>query len=309
MTRARFGAFAAPTMGSEHLLAVRLLRPIAAMRGRYREAGCLSGDWTSVLIARAHRMWTRSSRQRLLVGAVAAIAASTGCELSRLGGIVITQHCGYSATIFVATAEGDATRHLLSVGDTGWAATQVIDDNCVAWTTAPIYSSDSSVLTLAPGVADGHGNTVAIIAKAPGSTVLTVDRGGIDASARIEVVPAPLPIDSISVRWGGRMFGADSVLAAVTDSAGNLISLTLPVRGGATLVMTGFRNGNSTVYLPVALASSDSAVASVGCLCDWPSEHQPCGGVIGGVSGQAAGTSTVTVTARQYQRSFLVTVR
>jgi hypothetical protein len=262
----------------------------------------------------------RSSQSRmpgprwcLLVGALAAIAASTGCELSRLGGIVITQHCGYSATIFVATAEGDAARHLLLVGDTGWAATQVIDEHCHAWSTEAIYSSDSTVLTVAPGVADGHGNTVAIIAKAPGSAVLTVGRGGADASARIDVVPVPLPIDSISVRWGGRMFG-DSIFTVVTDSVENLVSLTLPVQGKATLVMRAFRNRDSTAYLPVTLASSDSTVAPVYCLCDWVSWHGPCGGaggpgILGVVSGRAAGTSTVTATARQYRRSFLVTVR
>lgn len=224
---------------------------------------------------------------------------------------------------YVYTPEGDTTRHLLTIGDTGYALmTALTDFGCVGGT-PPCYaevpggvefrSSDSSKVQPATRNMGVSGGYVVFVGKAPGSVYISARVQGLEASTLIVVTAASLPIDSVRLRQG-LLNPYDPRLAVTTDGAANLVSVTLPVRYVFNPRILVFRAGDSTVYLPVTLTSSDSTVVWpwVNCLGFLTFDWMPCSNGGGGMSffsGVGPGTTTVTLRARHQEYALLVTVQ
>jgi len=265
---------------------------------------------------------TRSGFLPLLVGL--ALVGAAGCDTK-----VAAPTSGsnpYHMTVF--TPEGDATLHLLSVGDTGFAELYV-DKSCVyvCWPEAAygeFRSSDTNVVTLQYIDSTGtgaavRGHAVRIFGRAPGSAHVSYIFASSPErwadSMRVGVVAAPLPVDSVRVRLRHASGGS-----AVTDAAGNVVSATLSAGAGLDFRTVAFRGGDSTVYLLGTVGSSDTAVAqaSVRSWFLWDDSWRlPCCRVgispwesqNASVSAVFRGSATVTVSARNRGYSFLVTVQ
>ena len=262
-----------------------------------------------------------AGRARALTSPLAALVLAA-CSMSIGEPLRPPAYSSYSVGMAVYSAEGDATRHLLAVGDTGLATLTAWEywsgqgclTTCEDGADGEFASSDGSVV--APARQAFHGFTqLRLLGTAPGSTVVTATSHGQNVYDRIDVVPSPLPVDSIRVR--GAPFLPDSSFAAVTDAAGNVDSVTLPYRAStpaawnyasAWLRILAFRNGDSTVYLPMTASSSDSTVVSAIGQCRFAMASCSSLGWIT-IIGLAPGTETVTVSARSRQFSFVVTVR
>ena len=127
------------------------------------------------------------------------------------------------------------------------------------------------------------------------------------------MVAAPLPVDSIRIRSGWSAF--DSLIGVVPGSTGQLVELTLPVLGYAVLETRIFRGGQRVTSMtpPWTMTSSDPTVAWVDVHCRAAIVDPQCELAVaaenGWVTGLAPGTASVTVTARNIQRSFRVTVQ
>ena len=238
---------------------------------------------------------------------VTALLPVLGC-----GSVSEPTHPIVELSLHVSTAEADADRYLLVVGDTGYASITakrsagcIFTDPCTASVDVEFLSSDGSVVAPAYQQLTTPA-TVIFTAKAPGSVEITAAAQGFVQSARVDVVAAPLPVDSVRIRSGLSSF--DSAIAIVHDPGGNLASLTLAVRGYAALYISVFRDGPS-VRLPLTIESSDSAVAWVSLHCRAQVVDPTCDITGTWVTGLAPGTAAVTVTARNRQRSFSVTVQ
>jgi hypothetical protein len=261
------------------------------------------------------RTW--SGRWLCLIATLAATAALPGCD-SATSPTRGAQPIQYVMQFY--TAEGDAARYLLLVGETDSilvGSTAACPDSIFA----VLRSSDPSVVALfAPTMRPWGGMPphcmvwVPFVGKAPGSVRVSVST--LDSwkdSARVDVVATPLPVDSIRVRLWPNPPPQPSTVTAVTDAAGNVVSMTLSAciniygyicQGSQFPLRTlAFRGGDSTVYLPGTYEVSDSSVVGSG-----------AGMTAGGGHGLWLGarsrrTTTVTVTARNQKYSFLLTVQ
>lgn len=154
---------------------------------------------------------------------------------------------------------------------------------------------------------------VALVAKALGTAQVTATVQGLTQSRRIDVTATPLPVDSIRIRSGWSAF--DSLIGVVHDSTGQLVELTLPMLGYAVLETRIFRGDQwVTIMTPSwTMTSSDPTVAWVDRHCRAAIVDPQCELAVawenGWVTGLAPGTASVTVTARNIQRSFGVTVQ
>ncbi len=221
--------------------------------------------------------------------------------------------------VSVHTAEGDTTRHLLAVGDTGAAVSAAFSSSagcspgavCYAYTEVLLRSSDAAVVSIIPRQSAYLGvDTIRFVGARPGSTYIGAAAEGHADSELVVVVAAPLPLDSVRVRqccWSPSLYYNQGV-TVVTDGAGFLKSAT--VLRGATLAfqMLAYRGVDSTVYLPLTLALSDSALGSVNGMGNSFSlvRSPPTWATFYGLE---PGTATLTVTARGQQYSFLVIVQ
>lgn len=252
-----------------------------------------------------------------------------------LVGLAVLQACGSEATTganprgvvsdlvwYVYTPEGDSTRHLLTVGDTGYAQmTAMTNQGCVGGP-PPCYaevrggvefrSSDSNVVLPVERNMGVSGGWVVFVGKGAGSVYISGRVQGFAESTLVVVPAAALPVDSVRVRERQELNLPGAVV--VRDGAGNLASVTLPAGYAFATRILAFRAADSTVYLPMTFTSSDSSVAWpwVNCLGWLEFDWMPC--TNGGpgssfVSGVGPGTTTVTVMARQQQYSFVVTVQ
>jgi hypothetical protein len=228
----------------------------------------------------------------------------------------------YDVTMWVYTAEGDSTRHLLVVGDTGVATitafAQGPSRGCLASSGVCTYGLDgtlrsSDVGVLEPARESFHGFAqVAVTARAPGAVTLSATIADSVLATRIDVVRSPLPVDSVRVRLHRQ--AGDSLLGAVLDAAGNVASLTLPVGSRdfphfAVVRILAFRGGDSTVYLPTIVTSSDSDAVWVHGTCRFINMSDCTSIGWATISGFEVGSQTVTVTARNRQYSFVVMVQ
>jgi hypothetical protein len=225
---------------------------------------------------------------------------------------------------YVYTPEGDATRHLLTVGDTGYVDMTAMTNNGCVGGSPPCYaevpggvvfrSSDSNVVWPIGRNMGVSGGWVVFVGKRAGSAYLSGRVQGFAESTLVVVPTAPLSIDSVRVRERHDLNVPDPRVATVTDSAGNLVSITLPTRYSFETRILAFRAGDSTVYLPMTFTSSDSAFAwpSVNCIGWLTFDWMPCtngGPGLSSVYGVGPGIATITVTARRQQYSFLVTIQ
>jgi hypothetical protein len=226
---------------------------------------------------------------------------------------------GFAMRLF--TPEGDTARHLLVVGDSGIATIEAFGwdascsfNGCHQAVNAQFTSSDEGVVS--PGRVDVLGFAqFGFVARRPGSVVLSTAAQGQVITARVDVVAAALPVDSVRVRrWAQE---GDSLLAAVTDAAGNVDTLTLPRDSVpacdwcyhlTTLRALAFRGGDSTVYLPMTFRISDSSVVGVATACRFPGQATCDEPAQVWIIGDSPGTATVTVAARGRQYSFVVKV-
>ena len=267
----------------------------------------------------------------LAVAFALAVTGATGCERS-----TSPTFASNPFWMRVLTAEGDATRHLLSVGDTGFAELSAAKPGCtcdfcfcVEDAYGAFHSSDTNVVALQYlDSTDAMGRTrlghsVQFLGKAPGSVQLsysslfTFTLEPWRDSVRVDVVAARLPVDSLRVRLDPST--NTYAVAAVTDAAGNLVSVTLPVGSYVTVRSLAFRGGDPAVYLPGTVASSDTSVAPVAPISPYWAGTFPWGRRVGWSSvregqtatvlGSSSGTATVTVTARSQGYSFPVTVQ
>lgn len=220
---------------------------------------------------------------------------------------------GFNLTVY--TAEGDTTRHLLTVGDSGQALVEAwgrrdgcytdslgITRSCGGPLPAEFTSSNGNIVSPARQSVMGFAD-VLLRGRAVGSVLVSATLRDTTLSRRMDVVVAPLPVDSVRVQLVP--FQGDSILAGVTDAVGNLRSMTLPAGASYYTLINIFRGHDSAVYLLLTFESSDSSIASWGAVCTsacvlrreaW-------------VQGNARGTAQLTVTARNQRYSFLVTVR
>jgi hypothetical protein len=246
-----------------------------------------------------------------------ALAGSPGCEKATSPGLPSNPYF-----MRLLTAEGDASQHLLSVGDTGFAylyeARGCTGDEyiCSEGAYGSFRSSDTSVATLQVGYG---GHSAQFVGRAPSSFWVSYVVRGWSDSMRVDVVAAPLPVDSVRARLDPLQY-AGNLLAVATDAAGNLVSVTLRVGVIARLRLLAFRGGDSTVYLPGTVASADTTV--IVAICSAPSAYffldsGPWGCRVGPsqssvgvwILGRSPGTASVTVSARSQRYSFLVTVQ
>lgn len=214
------------------------------------------------------------------------------------------------------TPDGNATRYMLAVGDTGYVHPNA-SYGCGAPFGYPNLRCDINDGEIVVRIADEQVATFlripdysgrAFVAKAPGTIQISASVSGLVSTAErvvVDVVAVVPPVDSIRVR----RFAWDTSSNVVVDAAGNLLSATLPGGGGSVSTrVIAFRGGDSTVYLPVTTESSDPAVAEMTIFCSFgtrgchSSKHTR-------VKGVAPGAATVTVRGRNQQYSFLVTVR
>jgi hypothetical protein len=269
----------------------------------------------------------------LLSTCAVALIGIAGCHSSTSPTLPVRESNPYYMA--VQTAEGDATRHLLSVGDTGFARL-LLQTSCPGSTIyiVPCFpsdgwgvlsSSDRLVMSLmiwnydSGPTTDSVGHAAQLVGRTLGSVQLSYSAPAFGTqwrdSVRVDVVAAPLPVDSVRVRLGSASGTYNAT--PVSDAAGNLVSVTLVSRASALGIRAlAFRGGDSTVYLLGALASSDTTVA-------WVSQdslplgygvlpfRNRCCHVFGptDVSARSPGTATVTLEARNQRYSFLVTVQ
>lgn len=218
---------------------------------------------------------------------------------------------GASLGMVVFTPEGSATKHVLAVGDTGsvmadagWdcgASHGYVNLRCpIDAVEIVVRVSDQRVvqLTVGGGLYGAH----RIVAKAPGVVQISASTAGLVHTIQVEVVAASLPLDSVRVRPS--FLSRDSALVEV-DAAGNLIALTRAASISTRVV--AFRGGDSTVFVPVTVESSNPAVGNMRIFCEfwWPRCDVPRNTV---VDGSGPGTAVVTLTAGGQRYSFRVAV-
>ncbi len=233
---------------------------------------------------------------------------------------------GNAYLLSIFTAEGDATRNLLALGDTGLAALSR-QRSCPSGTSicapedvyADFLTSDSSVVALQPiATTDSQGQTrdghlVHLIGRAPGS--VQVSSSG--RSVRVDVVATPLPLDSVRARVDPFLCFATQV----SDGSGNVRSVNVTVGQQCDFLTLAYRGGDSTAYLPGVVTSSDTTVAEV--LVDSAATGYPAGDPwvarqcwgceVGArshftVLARLPGPDSVVVTARGRRHAFLVNV-
>ena len=268
-------------------------------------------------LTEVHTMTARFTSHFLLL----AVVGLAGCELPSTPVPRVLSDPQLGLGVF--TPDGNATRYILAVGDTGYLP---VDGsyNCGAahgypYLRCPIDDgdiemriSDEHVAIFASARSSGIRT---FVAKAPGTIQISAATSGLVSMVEVEVVAVVPPVDSIRVR--PRFASQDSV-SVVADAAGNLLAVTLsavrqdvgvpPIYAGLSTRVVAYRGGDSTVYLPVTIESSSPAVAGMTIFC-WFGElgcNVPKNTM---VKGLAPGTATVTITARNQQFPFLVTVR
>ncbi len=241
-----------------------------------------------------------------------AIALLLGCEPAPTvpNGRTVVSHLEWDAL----TPEGDTTRHLLTVGDTGYAMSTAVSNSPDCYNPPPCYaeaevefqSSDQSVVSPGRQSMGESGGILPFVARGQGSAYVRGVVQRFAESTLVVVVGARLPIDSVRVRAAPPT--SDSLVEIIADAAGNVQSITLPIGHSVALRILAFRGGDSTVYLPTAFASSDSAVVWVWTLCrvGWMACATPGAAFVSPV---AAGTASVTATARDRQYVLQVTAR
>jgi len=269
---------------------------------------------------RSHHRRGHVARSAMLVVAAVTGALTQGCESP-----TEPQPPVEALGLVVVSPEGDAGRHLLTVGETGGAEVHAYGTEtcyeigrgdgpwCQASLKGTLTSSDPNVLLPGQTSFDGSAD-IPLAARAPGSVMLTVTVQNRAAGARVDVVQTPLPVDSVRVRWwplpDTSALGPESVLATVNDAAGNLDTLTLAAGGKARLRIVAYRQGDPTVYLPFRLEYSDSTMVgdlNMTRIDPWDPEAPPILEEL--LYGYGQGTATVKVTARGQEFGFVLVVR
>lgn len=221
----------------------------------------------------------------------------------------------------LSTSEWEPGRNLLVVGESGSVQVAARTHNpspgqcsdvmeCPLSVDVEIRSTDPAVVAPVQQRVRTPAR-VAIVAHAPGTAVVSAAVAGVSRERRVDVVAAPLPVDSVRI-WaleGGDP--SDPPIATDYAGTGQLVHVTLPVMGYAALFIKTWRN-QVEVYMPwTAATSSDSAVAWLSWMCRAPVVDPNCQRRFGGgwVTGLAPGDATGTITVHNLQTSFAVTVK
>jgi len=245
--------------------------------------------------------------QRQLIVALMEAAAGIGCSQP-------TSPEKAEGLAFAAiTAEGDATRSLLVAGDTGTLAVEAYrfdQSDCTTWGCAAVPaaaevrcgSTDQAIVSIVGSGTTTRPARMQFVGHRPGAATVGCSVQEYSDSALVVVVADALPIDSMRTR---------QILLGVIQE-GNLDSVT--IAGGLAIeaIVRAYRAGDSTVYLPLALTSSDSAVATILAACEHNGLPGSCDdpwyrmNVL--ILGSSPGSAEVAVTARGHQHVIHVIV-
>ncbi len=211
----------------------------------------------------------------------------------------------------VYTAEAEPQRYIMLLDEPALIdiATETME-GCLIEPPCPI-SVDVRVSSSNPVVVSVERSTVHTPATVPlrghaaGSATITARVANLSASARVDVVEAPLPLDDLRItlvrNWND--------LPTQYDDAGSLTWMSVPAGQTGALVIAPLRNGARVGGVPLTVNSSAPDVALVTTGCRPPSMDPHCDTVSDGwVIGMSSGETQVTVTARNVTKQFTVRV-
>jgi hypothetical protein len=221
-----------------------------------------------------------------------------------------------SLSLGASTNEREPGRALLVVGDTGLASVNAEKENdcflngppCAASVEVQLRSRPDGLIAVSQQRVTTPGQS-RFIGIAPGSAYVVAQHGGRADSQRVDVVAAPLPVDSIRVTAQQSPF--DESVSATEDPSGNLVELTLPHPASTPLLTRVFRGTIEVIEIPWTIQSSDPAIVAANKGCRPVTIDPNCDVVSrwGWVTGLAPGNATVTVSVRNVQKSFSVVVQ
>lgn len=211
-----------------------------------------------------------------------------------------------SLSLTIYSSEWEADRNLVVVGEAASASVDtwteegcLFDTPCRLSADVALRSSDPAVLSVQARVRAP--TSVDLVAHAPGTATVTATSDGLSKSRRLDVVPAPLPLDAIQVavveNWGDP--------PVEYDASHNLTWVQIPVGQFAALEIGALRNGTGVFGIPLQISSSAAAVASGTIGCRPPSVDPHCDVVSDAwIMGVAPGDAQITVSGRNVSTSF-----
>ena len=213
--------------------------------------------------------------------------------------------------VYVFTEEWESDRSIMLVGENGSAHVETeTRDNCVLEPVPCPNSADVEIRSSAPDVVSAARQRVrspadvALVANGPGTATLTATADGFTKSRRIDVVPAPLPLDAIRVTLGP---GND--LRAQYDLLGSLTALEAPAGETVELHLMALRGEPELIVSGLTVQISSSAPGIVSVTGDCSPSSTPCEvKERAWIMGVSAGDAEITVSARNVTTGFTVHV-
>lgn len=197
-------------------------------------------------------------------------------------------------TVVVKSSEWTAEKSLMVVGENASAQIEPLTyfgcpvgiTQCPTPAVVQIRSSDPAVV----GPAEQQVNapaTVTLVARAPGSTELTVRTDTLTRLVHIEVSSEPLPLDAIRIH-------------PVDDASQDLTSVELGVESYGVFTLVALRSGAAVYGLPLVVNSSSLEIVSAFIGCPFTRLYPQCRdhSRTMWMEGQAPGDAQVTVTGR-----------